>query len=186
MQRAAESGRLGLWDLRIELETVQYSPAWKRQLGFPAPERTDSTHFWRCRVHPDDLAGMLAAVIAHTREGRPHYESTFRLRSNGSGYRTLHSRGRVIQRGEDGRALRMVGTMIDLTERPFTPREGLPEGPRSGMEGASLLRPFHRLFGVATDALPSQAEVEERERVWPLVQDLLLATLDELDRLPAP
>lgn len=186
MQRAAESGRLGLWDLRIELETVQYSPAWKRLLGFPSPERADRTHFWRVRVHPDDLPGMLAAVFAHTREGQPHYEATFRLRSNGSGYRSLHSRGRVIERGDDGRALRMVGTMIDLTERPLTPHPGLAEGPRGGMEGASLAQPFHRLFGVATDALPSQAEVEERERVWPLVQDLLLATLDELDRLPAP
>lgn len=178
MREAVEAGRLGLWDLRPEQETVHYSPQWKRQLGFPEPNGPDSTHFWRCRVHPADLEAMLGAIRAHVRDGQSPYEAKFRLRSNGSGYRLLHSRGRVIERGADGRALRMVGVMLDLTGRPFTPREGLPQGPRGPMAGVPVALPFHQL-------LASDAPAEEAQRVLGLVQDLLQAALDELDELGA-
>lgn len=181
-RQAVEAGELGIWDLRIELETVHYSPQWKLRLGFPEPYSADSTHFWRCRVHPDDFQGMLAAMGAHTRGSEPHYEATFRLRSNGSGYRVMHSRGRVIERSAEGRALRMVGAMVDLTERPCTPRTGLPDGPRGVMEGSPLELPFHLLLG--SDAKTAQAAAE-RARVLGLVEDLLQAALAQLDGLHA-
>ncbi|CAM3819863.1 PAS domain-containing protein [Roseateles saccharophilus] len=184
-RQALETGELGVWDLRFELETVHHSPQWKRQLGFPDPHAADSTHFWRCRVHPDDLDGMLAAMRAHARGEQPGYEARFRLRSNGSGYRVVHSRGRIIERSVAGVALRMVGTMIDLTGRPLTPGGGLPEGTRGVMAGQSLLLPFHRLLGAGPSGeVASHAEMAriafERDRVLGLVGDLLNAAAAQL------
>lgn len=176
--QAMQAGDLALWDLRPEIETVHYSPQWKAKLGFPEPHAADSTHFWRCRVHPDDLASMLAAMRAHAQGGLPGYEARFRLRSNGSGYRLVHSRGRVIERGADGCVLRMVGTMLDLTDRPCTPQGGLPVGPRGAMAGLPLDMPFHVLLS-APDVSA------ERERVLGLVEDLLLASLADLPAPPA-
>ena len=176
--QAIEAGELGVWDLRLDLETVQYSPPWKLRLGFPEPERADRTDFWRCRVHPDDFGGMVDAILAHLDGQAPGYEARFRLRSNGSGYRTVHSRGRVIDRAADGRALRMVGTMIDLTERPPTPRAGLPHGREGSMQGVPLRLPFHVLLG-ARHAEPGIAR--ERQRVLGLVADLLHDSVAQLD-----
>lgn len=180
-QQAVEAGELGLWDLRPELETVHYSPSWKLRLGFPEPQLADSTHFWRCRVHPADLEPMLAAMREHARGALPHYEARFRLRSNGSGYRLMHSRGRIVERGPEGRALRMVGTMLDLTDRAPTPQGGLADGPRGLMAGAALALPFHRLLADAQDTELAQ----ERARVLGLMDDLLRITLAQLDGLRA-
>lgn len=176
-RKAIETGDLGVWDLRFDLETVHYSPQWKQRLGFPEPHSADSTHFWRCRVHPEDLEAMLAGMREHARGQQPGYEARFRLRSNGSGYRLVHSRGRVIERTADGRAVRMVGTMIDLTGRPSTPRVGLAEGPRGAMAGLPLAWPFHRLLGVDD----GDAARPERDRVLGLVEDLLRASMAQLD-----
>lgn len=181
-RQALEAGELGVWDLRIELETVHYSPPWKQRLGFPDPHSADSTHFWRCRVHPDDLEPMQAAMHAHGRGEVPFYDCRFRLRSNGSGYRLMHSRGRVIERGTDGRALRMVGTMLDLTERAPTPLGGLATGPRGLMAGAPLALPFHRLIAALADTGPA-AVVRERDRVLGLVDDVMQASVAQLDAL---
>ncbi|MBI3348037.1 MAG: PAS domain-containing protein [Burkholderiales bacterium] len=186
--RAIETGELGVWDLRHELETVQHSPQWKLRLGFPEPHSADSTHFWRCRVHPDDLGSMLAAMKAHASGSRPSYEARFRLRSNGSGYRLVHSRGRVVERSDEGRAVRMIGTMIDLTERPLTPRDGLPHGPRGPMAGLPLSLPFHLLLDVERSSLdPADGQaaqrVLERDRLLGLIEDLLHASLAQLDGL---
>lgn len=178
LHQAVETGELALWDLRPELETVHYSPAWKQRLGFPDPDSPDSTHFWRCRVHPEDLAPMVERMREHIRGAVPTYEARFRLRSNGSGYRLVHSRGRLIERGPEGRPLRLVGTMIDLTERPCTPAGGLPTGPRGAMTGSPISTPVHRLLG---DVLAAP----ERERVLALIDDLLLASLDQVAGLQA-
>lgn len=176
-RQAVEAGELGVWDLRLELETVHYSPRWKQRLGYPDPHAADSTHFWRCRVHPEDLQPMLAAMREHARNAQAGYEVRFRLRSNGSGYRLMHSRGRIIERNAEGRALRMVGTMLDLTERAPTPQGGLPDGPRGAMEGAPLALPFHLLLAGAVDA---EAE-PERDRVLALVHDLMQASVAQLE-----
>ena len=71
LRQAVEAGELALWDLRPELETVQYSPQWKMQLGFPDPHSADSTHFWRCRVHPEDLGPMIDLMREHMQGVRP-------------------------------------------------------------------------------------------------------------------
>ena len=189
-RQAIDAGELGVWDLRLDLETVHHSPRWKQQLGFPEPHSADSTHFWRCRVHPADLEGMLAAMSAHARGSQPSYEATFRLRSNGSGYRVVHSRGRVIERNAEGRAVRMVGTMVDLTVRPFTPQGGLAGGPRGLMEGLPLALPFHVLLAVEPSAIDTADATKarlvlERERVLGMVEDLLHASLAQLEALRA-
>lgn len=180
---AVQAGELGLWDLRHESETVQHSPQWKARLGFPEPQRPDSTHFWRCRVHPEDLEPMIAAMRAHLRGEVDSYQARFRLRSNGSGYRLLQSRGRVVARNAQGRALRMVGTMIDLTDRPLTPRVGLPEGLRDQMGGMSLELPFHQLLSDELPGVDPERLRQERELVLSQVQDLLQASAAQLGGL---
>jgi len=178
-----QAGELGLWDLWHESETVQHSPQWKARLGFPEPQRPDSTHFWRCRVHPEDLEPMIAAMRAHLRGEIDSYQARFRLRSNGSGYRLLQSRGRVVARNAQGRALRMVGTMIDLTDRPLTPRAGLPEGLRDQMEGVPLDLPFHQLLSDELAGVDPERLRLERELVLSQVQDLLQASAAQLGGL---
>lgn len=152
---ALEGGRLGVWDLDPRLEQVHYSPQWKLQLGFPRLNEADPTGFWRCRVHPEDFDGMLRALREHLDGSRGCYEARFRLRSNGSGYRNVLSRGRVVARDGAGFALRMVGTMIDLTDG--SPARAIPglviEQPTP--EPAGRRPPFHALIGATptSDAL---------------------------------
>jgi len=177
-QQAIERGDLGVWDLRPPQETVHHSPRWKERLGFPRVHEADSTDFWRCRVHPDDLEAMLEAMRAHCAGDTPTYEARLRLRSNGSGYRLLHSRGRVVERDDTGRVLRMVGTMIDLTERPPSPRGGLvDEVPRVEADPSPGL-PFHLLL-TASDA----AVAEANGGLVASVLDLLEASFRELQHI---
>ena len=177
-RQAIEDGELGVWDLRPLLETVHHSPQWKARLGFPNVDQADRSDFWRCRVHPDDLGAMLQAMRAHTEGNSPSYEARFRLRSNGSGYRLLHSRGRVVERDAQGRVARMVGTMIDLTDRPTSPNGGLVDGARHGVAVQSFTHPFHALLGaISADRAAMQ------ERLIALVEDLLDDSVAQLRRL---
>jgi hypothetical protein len=149
--QALENARIGVWDLDPRLETVHYSPAWKARLGFPRVLAPDSTSFWRCRVHPEDVDTMLLSLRSHLDGHAESYTMRFRLRSNGSGYRTMLSRGRVVERDRHGVATRMVGTMVDLTARPVvTTRHGLAsEDPHEAHGSAPVRRPLHAVLGAA-------------------------------------
>ncbi len=114
---AIQSAGFGVWDLDPCEQTVHYSPQWKGMLGYGDRDERDSTATWRARVHPDDLEPMLQALQAHLDARTVAYEREFRLRAADGRYRIVMSRGRVVARDETGRALRVVGTLTDLTDR---------------------------------------------------------------------
>ena len=114
---AIQNAGFGVWDLDPGSQTVHYSPQWKRMLGYDDRDERDSTATWRSRVHPDDLEPMLQALEAHLEARTIAYEKEFRLRAADGHYRVVLSRGRVVARDAAGRALRVVGTLTDLTDR---------------------------------------------------------------------
>ena len=114
---ALQNAGFGVWDLDLPQQTVTYSPEWKLLLGYDGVDAPDSTATWRSRVHPEDLAQMLAALSAHLKGSSAGYECEFRLRAADGSYRWVLSRGRVVERDAQGQALRAVGTLTDLTDR---------------------------------------------------------------------
>jgi PAS domain S-box-containing protein len=114
---AVQSAGFGVWDLDPCEQTVHYSPQWKGMLGYGVSDERDTTATWRARVHPDDLEPMLQALQAHLEARTVAYEKEFRLRAADGRYRIVMSRGRVVARDATGRALRVVGTLTDLTDR---------------------------------------------------------------------
>ena len=180
--RAVENATFGVWDLDPLLETVHYSPKWKARLGFPRLHAADSTGFWRCRVHPDDFYPMHGSLRAHLDGHASSYEMRFRLRSNGSGYRTMLSRGRVVARDPHGNATRMMGTMVDLTGRPATatPHGLAMEEPEHACEVARS--PLHAVLRIAcspTGMDGSAGAAHEARQLIALVSDLLDMALNE-------
>jgi hypothetical protein len=174
-EKALRSGAFGVWDLNPVMEMVHYSPRWKEHLGFPMVQAADSTAFWRCRVHPEDLQPMMKALRAHLDGFTATYEMRFRLRSNGSGYRTMLSQGRVIERDHRGDPTRMLGTMVDLTDRPATPPPGLLADDPALLAPAGAQVPFHRLLGISPPLCSAgpDAGSELRDRLLGQVDDLL-------------
>lgn len=65
-------------------------------------------------IHPDDVAEVKARVKAHLERNEP-YRVTFRLKHASGQYRHCLGQGKAI-RDEEGRPVRMVGTLTDITE----------------------------------------------------------------------
>lgn len=182
---AIKSSTFGVWDLDPRLDLVHYSPQWKARLGFPRIDAPDNSAFWRCRVHPDDFDPMLGSLRSHLDGCTPTYEMRFRLRSNGSGYRDMLSRGRVVARDKQGNATRMIGTMVDLKGRPSSAANyGLAtELPVQTDEWHRLpfhavlggAHPLHGIVGPASEIGdgPKAGCSQESHRLVELIDDLL-------------
>lgn len=66
-------------------------------------------------VHPDDLATFRRDLAAHLRGDTAFLESTYRTQDMNDEWRWMLTRGRVVDRDAEGRAMRLVGTTQDIT-----------------------------------------------------------------------
>ena len=106
----------GLWDWDILRNEVFMSPRFKGLLGYEDNEFDSSFDAWESRVHPDDHDRVLAAVRQHLERRGDPYDVQYRLRTKPGGYRWFSARGQAVW-NEQGRAVRMAGSVRDITDR---------------------------------------------------------------------
>ncbi len=87
-------------------EIYGYDPS----IGSPTVER------WQSRVHPDDLERVKRSIRTALESPDTEYRAEFRIRHPQRGERWLLGFGRV-ERDARGKALRLAGMTIDVTER---------------------------------------------------------------------
>jgi PAS domain S-box-containing protein len=115
LRAAVWASDLGLWSLDLVDHKVRYSLRWKSQLGYEPGELADQLETWDEHLHPDDRAAANKTVTDAIASDSGLYQAEFRLRHRDGSWRNILSRAQ-IQRDADGRALRMVGGHIDVTD----------------------------------------------------------------------
>lgn len=114
------------WDWRVDSDRVAFSAAWHALLGDTKADTTESLHAWLGRIHPDDAAALTAALDQHLSGASHEFVCEHRLRSSQGPFRWVVARG-VAERAADGRAIRLAGTLAEVSERNRTdPLVGLP------------------------------------------------------------
>lgn len=113
---ALDGSGLGVWDWDIATSTVFYSKRWKTMLGYAEDEIGNHLAEWEKHLHPEDRNKTKAKVKACLEGKTPYYESEHRLLCKDGHYLWIRDRGMVIQRDEQGQALRMIGTHSDISE----------------------------------------------------------------------
>lgn len=107
----------GLWDWEIASGEVFFSPQLKRMLGYGPEELEARFSSWSDNIHPDDADWVRAVLEDHLGGQRERYEAEYRLRNRNGHYLWVHDRGRVCERDADGRPLRVVGMVQNVTDR---------------------------------------------------------------------
>jgi PAS domain S-box-containing protein len=119
-QLAARATNDAIWDWDLDTGLVSWNEAVHARFGH-AVEETDAD-WWRAHIHPEDRDRVLDSIHAVIEGSGERWEADYRfLRADGEWAEVL-DRGYVL-RAEDGRPLRMIGAMIDFTERRRAARE---------------------------------------------------------------
>jgi PAS domain S-box-containing protein len=183
LRSAVEVGRLGLWDWDVRTGEVHWSDEHYRMQGYEVGEIRPSYEAWRDRLHPEDRAGVEAALRA-AMDGHGEYSREFRIVRRDGAVRWHDARGRFFY-DVDG-ATRMVGAMVDVTDR----REWEE---RQAVLIAELQHRTRNLMGVvrsiadnmartSTDLADFRARFTDRLDALARVQ-ALLSRLNDIDRV---
>jgi PAS domain S-box-containing protein len=112
MRLAVESAGLATWEWNLVTKELIWDERCREIFGVSLNHRLVYEDFLY-RVHPDDRAYTQAQVDAALTEQR-EYNSGFRIIRDDGDVRTVLSRGKTFL-GKDGKPLRFIGTVIDVT-----------------------------------------------------------------------
>jgi sigma-B regulation protein RsbU (phosphoserine phosphatase) len=117
LELALRASNEGIWDWNIESEEIFYS---RRILEFLECGKDHAPHLFHSpyeHVWPEDLAVFGRAVTHALLDGGPETLAVdSRIRTGSNDWRWLRIRGTVV-RNREGRAIRIAGSMIDISRR---------------------------------------------------------------------
>jgi PAS domain S-box-containing protein len=117
LRYALEGTNDGLWDWDIATQRTYRSPRYLAILGFGPHEGQSTYTQWAAGIHPDDLAATVSSLNAMVTGEAEEYSAEYRYRSKSNAWIWVLDRGKAVERTADGRALRAVGTLADITQR---------------------------------------------------------------------
>ena len=107
----------GVWDLDMRKGGTTYSSTWVKMLGYADGELDGDIDRWLTMIHPDDRETVAEADRAHLEGKTPFFEAEFRMRHKDGHWMWILDRGKAIERDEDGRLVRAIGSLTDITRR---------------------------------------------------------------------
>jgi PAS domain S-box-containing protein len=116
-QLAVEGTNDGVWDWNVGTGVTYHDDRWSQMLGYEPGALPNTIEAWNGLIHPDDLAGCLAAAEGHFAGHTPLYHHEYRLRTRSGEWKWILDRGKVVTRDVHGQPLRMVGMHTDVTAR---------------------------------------------------------------------
>jgi PAS domain S-box-containing protein len=109
----------GLWDWHVPSGSAYLSPVYYALLGYGNAEFPANYSSWRGLVHPEDIDEVERALQASVEAGEG-FNIDLRMRMKAGEWLWVSTRGRSVSKGPDGKSLRMVGTLSDISARKST------------------------------------------------------------------
>ncbi|TWT89779.1 Autoinducer 2 sensor kinase/phosphatase LuxQ [Pseudobythopirellula maris] len=108
-----------IWDWDFTTNAVTWNEGVQTRFDYAASEVGPDATWWIDQIHPADRDKVSHGIHAAIDGGRTHWSDEYRFRKSGGGYATVFDRGTIVH-DRDGKPIRMVGSMLDLTERRNT------------------------------------------------------------------
>jgi two-component system cell cycle sensor histidine kinase/response regulator CckA len=103
-----------LYDLDVASGRTRVSETVGRVYGYPPGER--SLAWWKSAIHPEDVERVTASLDAALAGPGDGWRAEYRIRRHDGSFLHVLDRGHIVRDGH-GAAVRLVGAVMDVTER---------------------------------------------------------------------
>jgi PAS domain S-box-containing protein len=114
---AIENTEQGLWDWNVQTGDMYFNDIWYTMLGYEPNEIKACADNWVLHLHPDDLDEAAHLLQQHFDGISDIYNVTVRAKHKQGHWIWIRDKGKVVERTDNQRPLRMVGTHVDITEQ---------------------------------------------------------------------
>ena len=105
-----------VWDWDLDTNKVWWNEGVFTLFGYVLEQNASDPSWWLDRIHPDDRQAVEAFFFDVVRGTNLSWVDEYRFRCADGSYKDVYDRGYVI-RDAEGKATRMIGAMLDITDR---------------------------------------------------------------------
>ncbi len=109
----------GLYDWNLVTNDIYYSPRWKSMLGYEDKELPNDFSVWEKLIEPKDAEASWKMQQELINKQRNRFELEFKMKHKEGHWVDILSRAEAVF-DVTGKAIRIVGTHVDITERKQT------------------------------------------------------------------
>ncbi|WP_347909806.1 EAL domain-containing protein [Pseudomonas grandcourensis] len=111
---ALKASELGLWDWNLQTDEVHHTQI-QELFGLEPEQVTALLRHLKPRLHHEDLPALKRALVEHLKGRTEDYQIEYRVRHGDGHWVWIEDRGRAVERADNGRVIRMVGTRRDIS-----------------------------------------------------------------------
>jgi PAS domain S-box-containing protein len=105
-----------VWDWDLVSDAVWWNEGVLTLFGYPPEGIGQDRAWWHATLHPEDRERVVSNLRTAIAQGAESWSAEYRYRRADGSYAEVFDRGYVLRDG-DGRATRMIGAMMDITQR---------------------------------------------------------------------
>jgi PAS domain S-box-containing protein len=105
-----------VWDWNMETDELWWGEGIREQFGYPEAGRETAFSWWENRVHPEDRERVVNSLRDAAKRGAELWTAEYRFERKDGSYAHIYDRGWAVENNQ-GKAIRMIGGMLDITER---------------------------------------------------------------------
>lgn len=105
-----------VWEWNLETNEMWGNEVHQRLYGLTMADSIPNENEWQDRLHPDDREVMMLKQAKALASDTNIFITEYRFRTEDRGYRNIYDRCYIV-RNNEGKAIRMLGSMMDITER---------------------------------------------------------------------
>ncbi|MBE9202889.1 PAS domain-containing protein [Synechocystis salina LEGE 06099] len=105
-----------IWDWNFATNQVWWNDSITDMFGYALSDMEPGPESWTLRIHPDDKERVLRSIHQVIDGEENYWECDYRFMKSDGQYANVIDRGFVARDGQ-GKATRMVGSVLDVTER---------------------------------------------------------------------
>ena len=109
--------KIAVWDWNIAHDIWYASPEYFSMLGYEPESGPSDRAVWLERIHPEDREIVADKIRRVINDLDATYEYEVRMLHADGSYRWHHVQGQTVERDLHGKATRMLGVRIDVTDR---------------------------------------------------------------------
>lgn len=113
---AMKASRDGLYDWDLVTNEIYYSPGWKKMLGYEDDELPNDFSVWENLTKPEDVERSQEIQQEMLSKQRDRFELELKMKHKKGSWVDILSRAEAVF-NEEGKAIRIVGTHVDITNK---------------------------------------------------------------------
>ncbi|MBI3223201.1 MAG: PAS domain S-box protein [Nitrosomonadales bacterium] len=114
---ATESTVIGIWEWDVKTDQWHATHTFFTMLGYEYQEGFLDRTIWLQRMHPEDRGRAEKSIQAVLAGSEVPFQYEVRMLHADGSYRWINTIGRVAERDQNGKASRIIGVRLDITER---------------------------------------------------------------------